>query len=254
VAHAASVTVVNNGPFDQIATIVTDFGGTVTQVGGGMPGTNLTQSGDFVGPVSSQSGVSVSIPGMQYLTTVNSFIDANGSEPGQGTSDAGPILGSPTDLTFTTPGAGGPDGGDGDGSLQLTWDPIDGSDVLSVSFAGPLSFNAGGAGTERDLIFFTNTASGGDISLEFLLGANSVFTLTSLMLPGGAAGSGSGGTILDLDDMTFDTLLLTAINTGSGTMTSVEIDAIGVVPVPPAVWLFGSALALLGWIRRRQTS
>jgi hypothetical protein len=54
--------------------------------------------------------------------------------------------------------------------------------------------------------------------------------------------------------MTFDTLLLTAINTGSGTMTSVEIDAIGVVPVPPAVWLFGSALALLGWIRRRQTS
>jgi len=28
----------------------------------------------------------------------------------------------------------------------------------------------------------------------------------------------------------------------------------GVVPVPPAAWLFGSALAGLGWLRRRQTA
>ena len=26
----------------------------------------------------------------------------------------------------------------------------------------------------------------------------------------------------------------------------------GVVPVPASVWLFGSALGLLGWVRRRQ--
>jgi len=28
----------------------------------------------------------------------------------------------------------------------------------------------------------------------------------------------------------------------------------GVVPVPAAVWLFGSALGLLGWVRRRTTA
>ncbi len=31
------------------------------------------------------------------------------------------------------------------------------------------------------------------------------------------------------------------------------IDNVTYVPVPPAVWLFGSALGLLGWIRRRTT-
>jgi hypothetical protein len=35
-----------------------------------------------------------------------------------------------------------------------------------------------------------------------------------------------------------------------------DIDAVGaiqtVIPVPAAVWLFGSALGLLGWVRRRQ--
>ncbi len=28
---------------------------------------------------------------------------------------------------------------------------------------------------------------------------------------------------------------------------------VGVIPVPAAVWLFGSALGLLGWIRRKAT-
>jgi hypothetical protein len=37
---------------------------------------------------------------------------------------------------------------------------------------------------------------------------------------------------------------------------SVEVDniAINAVPIPAAVWLFGSALAGLGWLRRRQTA
>jgi len=41
---------------------------------------------------------------------------------------------------------------------------------------------------------------------------------------------------------------------GLGGFTSVEIDNVNVsaVPVPAAVWLFGSALAGLGWMRRKQ--
>ena len=43
---------------------------------------------------------------------------------------------------------------------------------------------------------------------------------------------------------------------GFGTGTVVEIDNINVsaVPIPAAVWLFGSALAGLGWMRRKQTA
>ena len=40
---------------------------------------------------------------------------------------------------------------------------------------------------------------------------------------------------------------------GLGGFTSVEIDNVNVsaVPIPAAVWLFGSALAGLGWLRRK---
>ena len=30
-----------------------------------------------------------------------------------------------------------------------------------------------------------------------------------------------------------------------------DVLSIAVIPIPPAVWLFGSALGLLGWLRRR---
>ncbi len=39
----------------------------------------------------------------------------------------------------------------------------------------------------------------------------------------------------------------------SASFTSVFVVEPSVVPVPAAVWLFGSALGLLGWVRRRQT-
>jgi len=37
---------------------------------------------------------------------------------------------------------------------------------------------------------------------------------------------------------------------GTFTLTALT-DGISVVPVPAAVWLFGSALGMLGWMRRR---
>lgn len=50
---------------------------------------------------------------------------------------------------------------------------------------------------------------------------------------------------------------LAAFTTASGDSAFIEKKVVSVVtsivPVPPAVWLFGSALGLLGWIRRRTT-
>lgn len=50
-----------------------------------------------------------------------------------------------------------------------------------------------------------------------------------------------------LGDLCFDAGLdLARVNGNPGTWETV-------VPIPPAIWLFGSALGLLGWIRRRST-
>jgi hypothetical protein len=38
---------------------------------------------------------------------------------------------------------------------------------------------------------------------------------------------------------------------GAGEVTSAYFGGTTVVPVPAAVWLFGSGLAALGWMRRR---
>jgi hypothetical protein len=43
------------------------------------------------------------------------------------------------------------------------------------------------------------------------------------------------------------------VNSSFGGSVAVGI-AYNIVPIPAAVWLFGSALAGLGWIRRRQTA
>jgi hypothetical protein len=46
-----------------------------------------------------------------------------------------------------------------------------------------------------------------------------------------------------------------SIGSGSSELISknLRIDAPPVIPLPPAVWLFGSALGLLGWMRRKST-
>ncbi len=83
----------------------------------------------------------------------------------------------------------------------------------------------------------------------------------------GAAGPGTGTGplcgligILTLDGVRYqldgtltagggDSLLLT-IQTGNNSIYEIALTT-AVVPVPAAVWLFGSALGLLGWMRRR---
>jgi len=75
--------------------------------------------------------------------------------------------------------------------------------------------------------------------------------------PLGGFSTGTTGT--DLDEYfgaTFDGTTLAIFYdgrtglTGTDTLNSFTLDA-SIVPVPAAVWLFGSALGLLGWVRRR---
>ena len=69
------------------------------------------------------------------------------------------------------------------------------------------------------------------------------FQIPTLFLNFGSDLSNAGGTIgFNMDEIDpFD-----GFRAGTGTVSA--------VPVPAAVWLFGSGLGLLGWLRRRQSA
>jgi len=181
--------------FDQIERLNL-LGATVSQVGGGAPGAVLYEASDFVGTVSSQTGVAVTLPNFGFAAGIVSYgTFPSGITPG---NSAYHLLGPPTDLSFTTVGAGGPDGGDGDGSVTF------GSGDYCVLGFGQVITTCDGSSS--DLLIFTNSNSNGTAALEFRIGATVVYS-TSRLLQSGAAGSGVGGVKLDLPDgISFDRL------------------------------------------------
>jgi hypothetical protein len=54
---------------------------------------------------------------------------------------------------------------------------------------------------------------------------------------------------LGLNTLTIDSLDVPA----AGSLDGIRVLTLTAVPIPPAVWLFGSALGLLAWIRRKET-
>ncbi|MEA3297606.1 MAG: hypothetical protein U9R56_07065, partial [candidate division Zixibacteria bacterium] len=201
--------------FDQVDRL-NQLGGTITQIGGGDPGKVLYTASDFVPPVNSQSGVSVTLPDFAFAGSVIDYgTFPNGLEPG---NSADHLLNNPTDMTFTTAGAGGPDGGDGDGSVAFAT-----GDYCTVGFAQDITTCNG---ANADFVVFTNTAGGGTAELVFKKDGAVAHTLTRT-LPGGAAASGMGGVTFDLPDgIRFNQLQVTCV---SG---YVEIDAFAVRTVP----------------------
>ena len=224
--------------FDQVA-LINALGGSVKQVGGGNNGGVLLDAGDFVGAPSATTGLDVTLPGYQYAFDAT-VMDGGSTEPGNLSSI---LLGPPTDLTFTLPGAGGPDGTLGDGSLQLL-----GGGMLTLGLGSSVFAPAG---QTADIFLFTDTAGGGSIAVELLLGGTVVDSI-ALDLPGAAAGSGRGGVLLDvLDGLEYEAIRLVA----SQTSTSVEIDAVAVavavVAEPAAFTLVVLGLLALLALRSR---
>lgn len=189
--------------FDQIARL-NELGATVTQIGGGAPGQTLLTASDWIGSVNSQSGVSVSLPNFAFASTiVNTGSFPSGIGPAQASEQ---LTGAPTDLTYTLPGPGGPDGGDGDGSCDFStgkW--------VVVGFPQMIT-TCNGANT--DFIIFTNTATTGTARVIFRANGTPVDTVT-LSVPGGTAGSGMGGITFDMPDgITFNEVYIKSISGG----------------------------------------
>jgi hypothetical protein len=135
---------------------------------------------------------------------------------------------------------------------------IIGTNTGTKSFGGTASgLGQDGFGVVTEVIFERSDAGAFAVhSLDLLLTADpSGSTNTRGYLAGG--GIANLGTPVGTGDwLNLVSLSFRAEGNGfGGGGSTIEIDNINVsaVPIPAAVWLFGSALAGLGWIRRKQT-
>ena len=139
---------------------------------------------------------------------------------------------------------------------------------FALSEQGDYELNGAGASVQANGQFRVTSATkfcGGPF---FPCMDESIFDAGPLTVTG-ALTTWSAGTTIDLDNtagwgddtkviMTLENRLnATTLNSGVGETAFIEkkFEGVGItvnpVPVPAAVWLFGSALGLLGWMRRR---
>lgn len=122
----------------------------------------------------------------------------------------------------------------GDADILYIW-------LTNTAFTGPApGFMTDFGGTTQ-----------GTVDLEFLHNG-SVFAMGDSVSSstGGTAFSGSSTTAVAPSDPYSLTIFATVEHTGAGQFTSFDA-LITTVPVPAAAWLFGSALAGLGFLRRK---
>ena len=138
--------------------------------------------------------------------------------------------------------------------------PEGGNNVLSYC-ASDFCYTAG----DEPPVFTLSQLGGGLFDLYSIdFAANGTYTNLTLQVTGYLAG---GGTVnssitsgLNWATLTFGSEwtgldkveLLTQVGVGTDTAAFDNIGVSAAVPVPAAAWLFGSALAGLGWIKRKQ--
>ena len=98
-----------------------------------------------------------------------------------------------------------------------------------------------------------NLAGGGSVSLAGMIASLSIDGAGNVTTGTGEFRRGGGSNPSCISSITYDTLLgkITCGSLTSGNLSITGTAPAAVIPVPAAVWLMGSALGLLGWIRRK---
>jgi hypothetical protein len=168
------------------------------------------------------------------------------SDPGPNTNAIGitglDIAGELWDITWDSGGDGVGDATDGN--------PADCRDIYAYSTCPTASPDSAGALTAAALI---ESALGTSTALTVGSSASDTFHIPYLYDDSSCNQPGNG-TCTIFSDGIFGWGNLPAVDTEISLNSTVEIAKFSAhVPVPPAVWLFGSALGMLGWIRHRHT-
>ncbi len=126
------------------------------------------------------------------------------------------------------------------GSFRAVWDPAV-LQYVSITFINPA----------WDTTFpFEDNAASGSLDYVFLGASNNAgtdFTIAELRF--NAIGGAGSSTTVQLSVDTFGTTW--NINAVPYETVDYGSAVVNIVPIPAAAWLFGSALGLLGWVRRR---
>jgi hypothetical protein len=197
-AHAVSLTLIDTNFNEELK--IAALGGTVTHINGA---------------THELSGVTVTLPGWIFaLGYTLEVIDPN-AEPGNSPTY---LPGPPTDLTFTAPGPGGPDGGVGDGSVKL-------KNLGTVTLSFPQTITAP-LGVINDLFLITDTANGGKVTVEI----PGVDPFISGKINATSYGNPWGGLLLDIPDGFQYSQVTLSIFSGN-----IEIDALAANTTPASI-------------------
>lgn len=130
---------------------------------------------------------------------------------------------------------------------EIIPDLVVGLDITDTN-GNTLDYDESNSGVNTDLNLFLNTGRiviGGNTSgVDFMVGLSNDFRVRF---------------DIDLSDFSVisvveDLAYVTTVNPFLRGPTTVQLVSAKVIPLPPAIWLFGSALAGLGWLRRKQTA
>jgi hypothetical protein len=115
-------------------------------------------------------------------------------------------------------------------------------DIISLALNEDVSIG----GSRNPVVLTVGTSAEDSVLVPWLFDQSSCFDA------GGISGTCASRGVKDSGAGTWEPLFGTAEILSSEVVTFARFSPGGtVVPVPPAVWLFGSALGLLGWIRSR---
>ena len=150
-------------------------------------------------------------------------------------------------------------------SLAATITFEEGSDYYGFVFESlAYNFSVGGPAEDQFLLIENSPFDAGAAQMSTLSGE--AFSLSSLSVSYTSAkltGYYAGGGIVQTDWVSGDIILgpewqgLESVRFDGSTayfFTGLDDIVVSTVPVPAAVWLFGSALAGLGWLKRKQSA
>jgi hypothetical protein len=149
-------------------------------------------------------------------------------------------------------------GGDDRGTLCSSSTTGGGFQTMGQHLSWGMDTDGAKTGSTSASPITVNLAGGGSVSLAGLIASLSIDASGNITSSTGEFRRAGGSSPSCLSSITYNTstskITCGSLTAGNVSITGTAPAAQQVVPVPAAVWLMGSALGLLGWIRRKASA